>query len=159
MPTWAHDLSYEECDAWRAALRLDWEPLLVKAGLGTNKDTIKNRWKNYDRKRSGEELDEKAVVLGRDARERIRQVLEAAESRKPTEVGATIVGLEEWNRLGALIARRPRVFLDQLGKLREISSLVEERIRVDEAVARADAKERDVLGQITPEPDPKKPRK
>jgi hypothetical protein len=141
MPGWAHDLSYEECDLWRAAQRVEWDVLLRKAGVKSHKDVIKSRW-----------LDGGAP---RD-RAKIRAVLEDYEKKVPTEIGATIIGLEEWFRLGEALAQDPKVFLEQLERLRDLAKAV-----TVAATARRKLREAETVMEVlrSPTPSPRKLRK
>jgi hypothetical protein len=156
MPSLTHDLSYEECDAWRVALSLDWEVLLSKAGVGTNKDTLKNRWRNYDKSRRGESLPDRAVQLGKSVREQVLDALMAAEAKRPTRIGAAIMKLEEWARVGAVLVQDPELFLEQLEKLSEMARIVEESAANKRKAAELEAA---MSAFRSPTPEPKKPRK
>lgn len=141
MPTWAHDLSYEEADAWRVALGMDWPELLRKADVKSHKDLIKSRW-----------LDGGAP---RD-RVKIRQYLEETERKKPTPIGAAIMGLEEWLKVGEVLAGEPAVFLDELARLRQISQAVGAKVEAMRAAAKADQA---MAALRSPTPKPNKSRK
>lgn len=141
MPSWAHDLSYEECDAWRSALGLDWDVLLRKSDVKSHKDVIKARW-----------LDGAAPK----DRAKIRATLEEHEKKRRTPIGAAILGLEEWFRIGEALAQEPEVFLEQLERLKPLAEAA-----ANAAAAKRRARETEaamaVLRFSTPEP--KKPRK
>jgi hypothetical protein len=141
MSRWAHDLTYDECDAWRGALRLEWDVLLKLAGVKSHKDTIKNRWNK------GEAPKDRA---------KIRATLEHVEQKKgTTPIGATILGLEDWLSIGESLAKKPEIFLKHLEQLREIARTIEKAVAVDKAKAESDAA-MIALASITPAPSGKR---
>lgn len=146
MPAARRDLSYEDCERWMRDLgyvsdgKPDWEQLLRDANVGTDKDNLKKRW-----------IEGKAPFV----RKKVQEALERSERkrRERTAAGAQFLGLDEWNRLGRIIARRPETFAAQLERLRTIAEGIEQIEEADRLRAKGEA----TLLSVTPEPT--KPRK
>lgn len=72
------------------------------------------------------------------ARARIQKVLAKLERERdePTEIGAVMTGLDEWNKLGDRLARANRsLFLQRLEALRQLVDAVEKDSEADRAFA------------------------
>lgn len=119
-----YDLSWDDSDAWIRDHDLGWKRFLKKAAVGTDKDTVKNRWN---------------VNLGQGTKDKIRATLEAMEAEKPTPTGRRIHGLEEWIAIGEVLSREPEIFEAQLALLRRIAEPLRARQELAKRKAELDA--------------------
>lgn len=124
--------------------KADWERLLKDAHVGTDKYNLKKRWRE-----GGSPED----------RQKIRATLERVElkQKERTATGARVLGLEEWNEAGRLIAQDPERFASELQRAKALALAINKATEAARLKAEADAAVEAVLHEITPKPG--KPRK
>lgn len=124
--------------------KADWDKLLKDANVETDKYNLKKRW----REGAAPEL-----------RSKIRATLERVElkQKERTPTGARILGLEEWNEAGRLIAQDTELFARELKRAKQLASAIQKASEATRLKAEADAAVEAVLHEITPKPN--KPRK
>lgn len=147
---WTHDLTYEQCEAWLRDLglvldgkRLDWETFLRIAKIESTPAVLKGRW-----------------MKGKAPFDRLkaRDTLEQLESKKGrTRTGEIVSALEQWNRAGVVLAKKPELLATELARVKLLVDSVLKREAAQQLLAEADATEASAFGSSTPAP--KKPRK
>lgn len=142
MPRWTHELSYEECEAWRLDLKIDWDDLREEAHVKSTQYVLKNRWDAAKRDRP-----------------KLREVLERAEMKRSarTPTGAVVAAMEEWNRVGELLAKQPALLTAELARVKALAASVQKAETAKLQLAEANESIASALGSVTP--PPKKPRK
>lgn len=129
------EMSRTEVEAWMQRLDIDWERVLREAGIPkSQRYVVPDRWGKNTRQMT-----------------KIFLALERLEKKRssPTEDGARILGLAEWEEIGRKLARVPELFAREIDRLRPIAAAATKIAEGDEARA--------ALLSLTPEP--KKPRK
>jgi len=124
-------------------LGLDWDRLRRDAKVGTDKDTIKNRWASDKSKR---------------VRASLRAALDRAEAKRAerSTTGALIQMLEDWNEAGRVLSRKPELLSRELAKARLLAASVEQGETARRMLAEADAVQAATLLSPTPAPTGKR---
>lgn len=139
------DLSRKEVEAWIVRLELDndgkpdWKRVASKAGLGeTQGYVVSSRW-----------------GTNRFQMQKVIAFLQRLEDKRkePTETGALVAMLDDWNRIGRELANEPERLKKEIERLAPIAAVAQQKADAKETIARADK----VL--LSPFPEPGKPRK
>jgi hypothetical protein len=128
-------MSRVEVEAWMQRLDLDWERVIREAGIPEGQRyVVPDRWGKNPRQMS-----------------KVFTALERLEKKRkaPTEDGARMMGLAEWEEIGKALSRVPEIFTRELDRLRPIAKAATKVAEGEEA--------RSML--LSPTPEPKKSRK
>lgn len=129
------EMSRAEVEAWMQRLDVDWERVIREAGIPEGQRyVVPDRWGKNPRQMS-----------------KVFSALDRLEKRRPapTEEGARLKRLTEWEEIGRAISRVPEVFARELERLRPIAAAATKIAEGEEARA--------TLLSLTPAPS--RPRK
>lgn len=139
MPGPVHDFSYDECEAWMGELGVTWEKLIKAGAIGkTMRYNVKSRW--------GENTEQMGAIYDE---------LMAAEMKRAehTDIGAQMLALEEWGRIGRMLYARPDRFKEEVARLRPIAEAARHAAELQRDAERAQSAFENLTAA------PKKPRK
>lgn len=142
MPIRLYELTYEDAEAVVREHgfvldngKTDWDAFLKKASVETDQYNLKKRW------REGKALE---------VRPKIHATLERMErERGPTAAWLRLMAIAEWTEIGRTLLKVPKVFDEEIDRLRRTAEKVQKAIDGQEAMA----------ALMTQTPTPKKSRK